>query len=54
MPQNTKRLDEILTVAPVIPVITIKDSSNAVPLARALVKGWTSSYRNYIAYKISD
>ena len=39
MPQNAKRLDEILTIAPVIPVITIKDSSNAIPLARALVKG---------------
>ncbi len=39
MPQKTKRLDEILTIAPVIPVITIEDSSVALPLAKALVKG---------------
>ena len=39
MPQNTKRLDEILSQAPVIPVITIEDTSDAIPLAKALVKG---------------
>jgi 2-dehydro-3-deoxyphosphogluconate aldolase/(4S)-4-hydroxy-2-oxoglutarate aldolase len=33
------RLMEIVSLAPVIPVITIEDASQAVPLARALVAG---------------
>jgi 2-dehydro-3-deoxyphosphogluconate aldolase/(4S)-4-hydroxy-2-oxoglutarate aldolase len=33
------RIDEILRLAPVMPVITIEDAAKAVPLARALVAG---------------
>ena len=33
------RLDELLRLAPVIPVITIERVADAVPLARALVSG---------------
>ncbi|MGJ5023244.1 bifunctional 4-hydroxy-2-oxoglutarate aldolase/2-dehydro-3-deoxy-phosphogluconate aldolase [Bradyrhizobium oligotrophicum] len=33
------RLDALLALAPVIPVITIEDATHAVPLARALVAG---------------
>ena len=32
-------LDEMLTLAPVVPVLTIEDEADAVPLARALVAG---------------
>lgn len=32
-------LEEILTLAPVVPVLTIEDAADAVPLARALVAG---------------
>jgi 2-dehydro-3-deoxyphosphogluconate aldolase/(4S)-4-hydroxy-2-oxoglutarate aldolase len=37
--QAAARLREVLALAPVIPVITIDDAKQAVPLARALVKG---------------
>jgi len=36
---KTDRLDELLRLAPVIPVITIERVEDAVPLARALVSG---------------
>ena len=36
---KTDRLDELLRLAPVIPVITIERVADAVPLARALVSG---------------
>ena len=36
---RTDRLDELLRLAPVIPVITIERVADAVPLARALVSG---------------
>jgi 2-dehydro-3-deoxyphosphogluconate aldolase/(4S)-4-hydroxy-2-oxoglutarate aldolase len=37
--QHTARLTTLFALAPVIPVITIEDAAQAVPLARALVKG---------------
>jgi 2-dehydro-3-deoxyphosphogluconate aldolase/(4S)-4-hydroxy-2-oxoglutarate aldolase len=37
--QRTARLTTLFALAPVIPVITIEDAAQAVPLARALVKG---------------
>lgn len=37
--QAAARLREVFALAPVIPVITIDDAQQAVPLARALVKG---------------
>ncbi|MGJ4942209.1 bifunctional 4-hydroxy-2-oxoglutarate aldolase/2-dehydro-3-deoxy-phosphogluconate aldolase [Bradyrhizobium sp. HKCCYLS1011] len=39
MQDRRARLDAIFALAPVIPVITIEDAAQAVPLARALVKG---------------
>ncbi|CCE09995.1 KHG/KDPG aldolase (Includes: 4-hydroxy-2-oxoglutarate aldolase (2-keto-4-hydroxyglutarate aldolase, KHG-aldolase); 2-dehydro-3-deoxy-phosphogluconate aldolase (Phospho-2-dehydro-3-deoxygluconate aldolase, KDPG-aldolase)) [Bradyrhizobium sp. STM 3843] len=39
MQDKRARLDAIFALAPVIPVITIEDAAQAVPLARALVKG---------------
>lgn len=39
MLDKTKRLEAILTAAPVVPVLTIADVAVAVPLARALVAG---------------
>jgi 2-dehydro-3-deoxyphosphogluconate aldolase/(4S)-4-hydroxy-2-oxoglutarate aldolase len=38
-----RRLDEVLRVAPVIPVITIEREADGVPLARALVAGGVSA-----------
>jgi 2-dehydro-3-deoxyphosphogluconate aldolase/(4S)-4-hydroxy-2-oxoglutarate aldolase len=37
--QTTAQLTKLLALAPVIPVITIEDAQQAVPLARALVAG---------------
>lgn len=37
--ESSKRARELLALAPVIPVITIDKASDAVPLARALVRG---------------
>jgi len=39
MSTQQARLREVFALAPVIPVITIEDAGQAVPLARALVKG---------------
>lgn len=39
MQDKRAKLDAIFALAPVIPVITIDDAKQAVPLARALVKG---------------
>ncbi len=39
MQDKRAKLDAIFALAPVIPVITIEDAKQAVPLARALVKG---------------
>lgn len=39
MQDKRAKLDAIFALAPVIPVITIEDARQAVPLARALVKG---------------
>jgi 2-dehydro-3-deoxyphosphogluconate aldolase/(4S)-4-hydroxy-2-oxoglutarate aldolase len=39
MSDKEKRLTEILTAAPVVPVLTIEDRATAIPLARALVAG---------------
>jgi 2-dehydro-3-deoxyphosphogluconate aldolase/(4S)-4-hydroxy-2-oxoglutarate aldolase len=39
MSTQQARLREMFALAPVIPVITIEDASQAVPLARALVAG---------------
>jgi len=39
MSMQQARLREVFALAPVIPVITIEDAGQAVPLARALVKG---------------
>lgn len=39
MQDKRARLDAIFALAPVIPVITIEDAAQAVPLARALIKG---------------
>jgi len=39
MSQDTARLESILTLAPVVPVVVIEDVAHAVPLARALVAG---------------
>jgi 2-dehydro-3-deoxyphosphogluconate aldolase / (4S)-4-hydroxy-2-oxoglutarate aldolase len=39
MSTQQARLREVFALAPVIPVITIEDAAQAVPLARALVKG---------------
>ncbi len=39
MSTHQARLREVFALAPVIPVITIEDAGQAVPLARALVKG---------------
>ncbi|HYE00950.1 MAG TPA: bifunctional 4-hydroxy-2-oxoglutarate aldolase/2-dehydro-3-deoxy-phosphogluconate aldolase [Alphaproteobacteria bacterium] len=39
MTQNTRKVDEILTLAPVIPVLVFDDAETAVPVARALVRG---------------
>ncbi len=39
MSTNTARIDAIMNLAPVIPVLTIDDPAKAVPLATALVKG---------------
>jgi 2-dehydro-3-deoxyphosphogluconate aldolase / (4S)-4-hydroxy-2-oxoglutarate aldolase len=39
MSEKQRRLSEILTAAPVVPVLTIEDRAAAVPLARALVAG---------------
>jgi 2-dehydro-3-deoxyphosphogluconate aldolase / (4S)-4-hydroxy-2-oxoglutarate aldolase len=39
MGEKEDRLIEVLTAAPVVPVLTIEDSATAVPLARALVAG---------------
>jgi 2-dehydro-3-deoxyphosphogluconate aldolase/(4S)-4-hydroxy-2-oxoglutarate aldolase len=36
---TSKSLDTLLSRTPVLPVVTIDDASNAVPLARALVRG---------------
>jgi 2-dehydro-3-deoxyphosphogluconate aldolase/(4S)-4-hydroxy-2-oxoglutarate aldolase len=41
MTQDTARLEPILTLAPVVPVVVIEDAVQAVPLARALVAGGT-------------
>ena len=41
MTQDTARLEPILTLAPVVPVVVIEDAAQAVPLARALVAGGT-------------
>jgi 2-dehydro-3-deoxyphosphogluconate aldolase/(4S)-4-hydroxy-2-oxoglutarate aldolase len=37
--KSGRRIDELLTLAPVVPVITIENAADAVPLARALVAG---------------
>ncbi len=37
--KSGRRIDELLTLAPVVPVITIESAADAVPLARALVAG---------------
>jgi 2-dehydro-3-deoxyphosphogluconate aldolase/(4S)-4-hydroxy-2-oxoglutarate aldolase len=39
MNDQNKTMSEILTLSPVIPVLSIKDADQAVPLARALVSG---------------
>jgi len=41
MNERTVRLESILTLAPVVPVVVIEDAAHAVPLARALVAGGT-------------
>lgn len=39
MDEKNARLEFVLTVAPVVPVLTVSDPKTAVPLARALVAG---------------
>jgi len=39
MTQDTARLDAVMTAAPVIPVLVVEEVAQAVPMARALVRG---------------
>ncbi|WP_349357611.1 bifunctional 4-hydroxy-2-oxoglutarate aldolase/2-dehydro-3-deoxy-phosphogluconate aldolase [Stappia sp.] len=39
MTQDTARLDAVMTAAPVIPVLVVEEAAQAVPMARALVRG---------------
>jgi 2-dehydro-3-deoxyphosphogluconate aldolase/(4S)-4-hydroxy-2-oxoglutarate aldolase len=39
MPQDTARIEAVMTAAPVIPVLIVEDPAAAVPMAQALVRG---------------
>ncbi|ADZ69884.1 bifunctional 4-hydroxy-2-oxoglutarate aldolase/2-dehydro-3-deoxy-phosphogluconate aldolase [Polymorphum gilvum] len=39
MPQDTARIEAVMTAAPVIPVLVVDDPKKAVPMAEALVRG---------------
>lgn len=39
MPQDIKKIEAVMTAAPVIPVLVVEDPKKAVPMAEALVRG---------------